>query len=389
MANSSFTEVSEQSWFSRIGNAFKGILVGLLLFILSFPIIIFNENRAVNTTVGLKQAQGLVLTVPAVPVSADNDGKLVHFTAIATTEDILKDADFGMELNAIRLARSVQMYQWQEESESKTEKKLGGGTETVTKYSYQLTWSPKLIDSNNFKDQTDHSNPGSMRYPGRDITAGVITAGDYNLPAILVEQLNNWQPVDLGADLDVPAGLVQHGSELISGNPDKPQVGDLRISYSAILPGPVSVVAQQVNQSLEAFHTKTGTSVAMLASGTVSSENMFQQAHANNSVLTWALRLLALILMGVGIALVLNPLKVLADVIPFLGTVVGVGTGAIATLLAIALTTITIAIAWIAVRPILAVILLAIAGGAFYGIRFLARKNPPAEPTEVAQGAEI
>ncbi|MEH6570170.1 MAG: TMEM43 family protein [Halioglobus sp.] len=387
MSNSSFTEVSEQSWFSRLGNAFKGILVGLLLFILSFPIIIFNENRAVNTTVGLKQAQGLVLTVPAVPVSADNDGKLVHFTATATTKDILKDAEFGIELNAIRLARSVKMYQWQEQSESKTEKKLGGGTETVTKYSYHLTWSAKLIDSNNFKDQTDHSNPGSIRYPGRDITAAVITAGDYNLPVILVEQLNNWQPVDIGSDLDVPAGLVQHGSELISGNPDKPQVGDLRISYSAILPGPVSVVAQQVNQSLEAFHTKTGTSIAMLESGTLSSENMFKQAHANNSVLTWGLRLLALILMGVGIALVLNPLKVLADVIPFLGTVVGVGTGAIATLLALALTTITIAITWIAVRPILGVILLIVAGGAFYGIRFLARKNLPVEPTVLAQAA--
>ena len=40
------TEVSVESWGSRLGGAFKGILVGIILFILAFPLLFWNEGRA-------------------------------------------------------------------------------------------------------------------------------------------------------------------------------------------------------------------------------------------------------------------------------------------------------------------------------------------------------
>ena len=49
MSDDRFTEVTQQSWFSRITGAVKGILVGLVLFVVSFPLLFWNEGRAVQT----------------------------------------------------------------------------------------------------------------------------------------------------------------------------------------------------------------------------------------------------------------------------------------------------------------------------------------------------
>ena len=65
MSHDHFTEVTSQSWFSRIGGAFKGILVGLVLFVLAFPILFLNEGRAVTTYKALKEGGSSVISVAA------------------------------------------------------------------------------------------------------------------------------------------------------------------------------------------------------------------------------------------------------------------------------------------------------------------------------------
>lgn len=39
------TEVQTESYFSRLGNSFKGIGGGLLLFLIAFPLLFWNEGR--------------------------------------------------------------------------------------------------------------------------------------------------------------------------------------------------------------------------------------------------------------------------------------------------------------------------------------------------------
>jgi hypothetical protein len=60
-----FTESTTQSWFSRIGNAIKGVLVGLVLFVVSFPLLFWNEGRAVQAYMGLAEGKNSVVSVPA------------------------------------------------------------------------------------------------------------------------------------------------------------------------------------------------------------------------------------------------------------------------------------------------------------------------------------
>lgn len=124
MSDDSYTEVTNQSWFSRIGGAIKGIIFGFILFIIAFPLLFWNEGRAVKTYKSLKEGSGAVISVLADQVDPNNEGKLVHLSGRASTEETLTDPVFGVSENALRLRRKVEMYQWQEHSESETKKNL-------------------------------------------------------------------------------------------------------------------------------------------------------------------------------------------------------------------------------------------------------------------------
>ncbi len=119
-----------------------------------------------------------------------------------------------------------------------------------------------------------------------------------------------------------------------------------------------------------------------------SAEEMFQDAQDANSFMTWLLRAVGFIMMFAGLSMILKPLSVLADLIPFIGDIIEVGTGIIAFLVALPLTLITIAIAWLFYRPLIAIPLLIIAGGAIYWLikkkKAAAKKKAEAEAEAAA-----
>ncbi len=112
----------------------------------------------------------------------------------------------------------------------------------------------------------------------------------------------------------------------------------------------------------------------------------YTESSAENTALTWILRLVGFVLMAVGIAMVLAPLSVLADVVPFIGNIVGYGTGFLAIGTASVLSLVTIALGWIVYRPLIGIAILAGAGGLFFLFLKLARdrrKGLPPRPVRV------
>lgn len=72
--------------------------------------------------------------------------------------------------------------------------------------------------------------------------------------------------------------------------------------------------------------------------------------------------------MFIGFYLLMGPLSVLADVVPFIGNIVGAGTAIVALMLTAVGGLITIAVAWIVFRPVLAISLLVVSAAVIYGI---------------------
>ena len=112
--------------------------------------------------------------------------------------------------------------------------------------------------------------------------------------------------------------------------------------------------------------------------GTVSAETMFKNAASANSIITWVVRFLGFLFMAFGFMAIMKPLSVLGSVIPFIGNIIGMGTGLISFVLAGAISFLVIAIAWIFVRPLLGIAMLALAIGAFIYTRKLAAASKPA-----------
>ena len=162
----------------------------------------------------------------------------------------------------------------------------------------------------------------------------------------------------------VTAGVFYKGQ----GSESEPKVGDMKIAFAVTRPRQVSVLAEQTQGNLRGFQGKSGTTIERLEDGNKSSKEMIAAAEAENTTMTWILRLVGFILMAVGIYMLVNPLVVFADVLPFLGNITGYVLGFFAALCAFALSFLTIGIAWIYYRPMIGIPLLVIAGLGFIGI---------------------
>jgi Transmembrane protein 43 len=110
---------------------------------------------------------------------------------------------------------------------------------------------------------------------------------------------------------------------------------------------------------------------------------MFRQAKSAASTLTWILRGVGFVMMVIGIALIAAPLAWLASVLPFLAGIVDAAAVFVALILAIPLTLTTIAIAWMAHRPLLGGGLIVVGVLLAVGIRRLVPRRRRQAPAPV------
>ncbi len=135
-------------------------------------------------------------------------------------------------------------------------------------------------------------------------------------------------------------------------------------------------MAAQSGDSVKPFTTSNGRSLFLSEAGLVGAPEMFDAAQSENTVITWLVRLGGLLGLYVGFSLTFSILGVIADVIPFVGSIVRFGTGLIAFALTLVIGPTVIAIAWFAYRPLLSLGL--IAGGVVLAVVLLKLRRPKA-----------
>lgn len=370
---------TSQSWFSRLAESIKSVVFGLALFVLGFPLLFWNEGRAVKTARSLTEGAGVVASVSADAVDPANDGKLVHVSAFTKTDDVLSDEIFGVSENAVRLERIVEMYQWTESTSSTSETKLGGSKETTTTYDYSTEWSSSLVDSSNFQSSDGHHNPGALPYESRTEQARHVSLGAFSLTESQIGRLTKSEPLRLSTLAPaLKGGKLHDGHVYVGADPANPSVGDVRVMFRVVRPGAVSVVAQQAGSSFSPYQAEAGGQVFLLDEQIVSADAMFETAQRSNATMTWILRAVGFLMMFFGLAMVFAPIAVFGDVVPIVGRVLGAGTSIVAGCIAAFFAIGTIAVAWITYRPVLGVILLAFAAGAVYLLIRVAKKRAPA-----------
>ena len=407
--------IDNPSWAQRLGSSFKGVLVGLALFVAGFPILFFNEGRAVDTARRLKEGAGAVVDVPADRIDAANEGKLVHVSGKADTQDVLTDDVFGVSATALRLTRTVEVYQTVEHAETKRIKE-GDKTREVTTYTYSNEWRGSPVNSSEFHDASKRAAnpPAAMPFSSLERVAPNVTLGAFKLSETDVKRIGGKKPFEFPADFKVPAtlpnGQFQNGTFYVPYNAAQaaapvtprassgmspllaaaqaatnvsaavanaaataltggrsvavaPVPGDVRVMFSVVLPHDVTIVEQQTNGTLAPWAASDGETLSFVRDGIVPAAKIFADAQSMNSKITWLLRLVGLLVMYFGLKRVLGPLDTLVDVIPILNGIIAMGTSLVAGLVSGACALITIGVAWIFYRPWIGIPLVALGVG--------------------------
>lgn len=142
----------------------------------------------------------------------------------AQVREVLRDPDFGVTTRHAGLQRHVEMYQWTRD---------GSG--------YALEWRGARVDSSGFAP--GHDNPRQIPLREREWRAPVSLDGR-PVPADVLAALGKWQqfrPDFSALPGNMSATFQPEGDGLGSAeNPLAPEVGDLRITWRALMLPPLA-----------------------------------------------------------------------------------------------------------------------------------------------------
>ena len=128
-------------------------------------------------------------------------------------------------------------------------------------------------------------------------------------------------------------------------------------------------------------HTdKNGKSLETLSMGVRAMDEMFSSERSSNKMWTWILRILGFFLVAGGLKGIFDILVTILKVIPFLANLVNLAVNLVLNVVAFAWTLIVIALAWVYYRPVLGILLLAIAAGALIFFANKGKAQGPQEP---------
>ena len=385
-----YQETTRTSYGSKVKNSFQGILWGIILIIAGTVILWWNEGRAVKASNALKDFQKNYVELSDISkVDPEFEGKAIHASGVATTADTLRDAAFGIAVNAMKLARSVEYYQWTQHSESESKDKLGGSTETTTTYTYEPAWCSSPVNSNDFKDP-DYKGKNFVHrvVDEQEQLASNVSFGAYRLTPSIVGRISGEEPAypalteaqmkQLLANVaDTTVTVTVSGDQVyIGANPATPHIGDVRITFTQVTsPKTISLLQKVVNGSFESYVAKNGKQFSKVEMGTVSAANMIENQKSANKMMLWLLRIVGIIIVLAGFRSLVSFISTVFAVVPFVQRIIGTGTGLVATIVGLVWSFVVIALAWVAHRPVLGIALLVAAAALIYWLVSRSRKK--------------
>jgi hypothetical protein len=215
-----------------------------------------------------------------------------------------------------------------------------------------------------------------MQYRGASYSSRDATLGAFRPGTNVIDRLPASQNVPL--DPSLAAKLAGHvkgpvhvadGRIYVGESPSQPRLGDLRISFQLAPAGPTSIIGRQAGTGFADYQTQAGDRLLMVRPGTLSAADMFAAAQRENRILTWILRFAGVFAMFIGFMMILAPLVVVADVVPFIGNILSAGSAIVSLVLTAIVAPVVIAVAWFWYRPLVSAAVLAVGFVLAYGFK--------------------
>ena len=270
-------------------------LLGAALLLLGLLLLGFTEHADRLRAMGEDALGGFVLTGDAAVPGPAANGKLVLAVGAPEVQTPARDAQFGVSVDAPALVRKVEMFQW-------NEMRYGG------QRSYEMDWFDHPIDSSAFGNPNGHANPGAFPINAARFDSPDVTVAGFKLAPALVDMIDGVEPFTPDFS-HLPPNMAatfqaRDGTLVTSANPQRPQVGDLRISWMRIAPAHLTVFARDDGGTLVPASNPAGDAIAQVLLGRHSLTDVLTDA-PQPPHFKWARRVLALLLAWAGAALLL------------------------------------------------------------------------------------
>ena len=362
-----YTVTTTTGWGSRIGNSIKGVLVGFIMFIVSFGVLYWNEGR-VDVSEIAKTSVEISATAQA---PSGTDGQLVSTTGIFKSDEKIGDT-YLQAGDYIAIKRNAEMYAWEETEKSTSKTNTGGSQTTETTYTYEKTWTGSPESSTGFKQQEGHLNP-AMLISGNSVAVQNAKVGIYGIDMAQVT-LPSFKGVPLTSTNTVLAdGLTLANEQYLfkgTGSIASPQVGDIRVSYS-IIPNPLNTATifgklDSANSTINPYYGEKNAKLYRIFEGT--RDSGISTMKTEFTIITWILRGVGFFLMWFGLMSLFGPISVFLDVLPIFGSISRSGIGAITFIVSLILSIITILVSMIIHNLIVLIVVLlaAVIGSVWY-----------------------
>lgn len=345
------------SWWERIKWAFFWIIFGWILILIWWMILWNNEQDFVR----MKNDLIFMKNNTQIYSSGSTQSGLILVWGSLLSQETLKNPIFWVTASgALSLKMEVETYQWVEKKSSHSSKNLWGSQTTTTRYSYDKQWSSTYHNADTF-----HSS--GMYNPPVKYERSQLFSQDIKLNGMNVSQdfLNNISSSDY-LPLEIPEWVIkksqirlkQNISSFQSGalyigtwSYEMPNVGDTLIRFSYLPSQTYTLIGDMSNNSLTPYTTKNGREIIPIEKWLQSLEHMYKTQDDINIFTTWLMRWVGMILIFIWFTLVFNLIVVLADFIPFFGSIVSFGITMISLFLTLILGGSIIAISWFYARP--------------------------------------
>jgi len=328
-------------------------LIGFLFVFISSIGLWFNEGRSVNQSDALHEMQAEIQTLPDTKYHPDFQNKPVLVQGKMSATATVIDPEFKISTKGLVLKRTVEMYQWEEITQSEPRNE--------TSYHYKKKWLAEPMDSSSFKESETHYNP-PFPYPNESFT-NTIMIGDYRLSKEVLDKIEISRNLSLSSFPNKINDAINHKSFLFIGKDvNIPSIGDVKISYQYAPEGDYSIAAKLENKSLFNYTSSNKKSLSFVRNGIVSATRIFDDEQANNTSLTWTFRVFGLIIMFLSFWTVLRTFTAFLDYIPVIGPLLNGVSSVVAGVLTLIFGSLVISLAWFSARPLLAVSILTIGG---------------------------
>ena len=343
------------------GNSIVG---GLIILIAGICLLWWNEGNNVRNLQSVKEGMKNYTDISSSTINNKYDGKLVATHGKLKVDGTISDDEFLVSSQSAALYRKVEMLQWNEDCVA---------DDNCT---YSKEWSDTLIDSKGF-EKSGYTNPESMPYESQKFLSETAMIGAFTLPSKLLDRLSLKKKVSsLNEDAAISHGMTITENKFYTNVIDnKPEIGNIRISFYENNAKVVSVLAEQSDDTFKIYKTKKGKDLFKIYEDNYDGADMLALITKQNKFMTWLWRVVGILAIMLGIGSLFTPITFIADKVPILGNLVNGATSLVSFILGLAISLVVIAIAWFRFRPFLSIVLVIIVAGLIIGLNVYSKNK--------------